>query len=341
MGFRALSGHLLRTYFLGSGDLGIPSLKRLGTEPGILLVGVGTQPDRPQGRHRHLAPTPLGKAALDLGLPVQRPDNVNTPESLEFLRSLDLDLIVVASYGQILREPLLNLPRFGCLNLHASLLPKYRGASPVQAAILAGDPETGVSFMKLDKGLDTGPVYEVVRMPLDGSETGAALEQALAELAAEHVGACIRRVCREGLVPQPQPATGISLTRKLKKEQGRIDWRQSSSELLRHVRAYHPWPGSWFDLPTAHGPRRMLVTMAEAFQGELPAETAPGEVVQADAHGWVVACGGGGGLRLDRVVPGGQREMSSAEFLRGCPVPAGTRLDAEQTTFEKVHQQAT
>ena len=173
-----------------------------------MLVGVGTQPDRPQGRQRHLAPTPLGKAALALGLPVQRPDNVNLPASLEFLRSLDLDLIVVAAYGQILREPLLNLPRFGCLNLHASLLPKYRGASPVQAAILAGDSETGVSFMKLDKGLDTGPVYEMVRLPLDGSETGAALEQALAVLAAEQVGACIHRVCREGLVPNPSQQPG-------------------------------------------------------------------------------------------------------------------------------------
>ena len=321
---------------MGSGELGVPSLKRLAAAPGILLAGVVTQPDRPQGRHRHLAPTPLGKAALELGLPVLRPDNVNTPESLEWLRGLDLDLLVVASYGQILREPLLNLPRSGCLNLHASLLPKYRGAAPVQAAILAGDPETGVSFMKLDKGLDTGPVYEMVRMPLAGTETGAALEQALAELAAENVGACIRRICREGLAPQPQPATGISLTRKLKKEHGRIDWRQSSLELLRHVRAYHPWPGSWFDLPTAHGARRMLVTAAAVFQGELPGGTAPGETVQADANGWVVACGNGGGLRLVRVVPGGQREMGSAEFLRGCPVPAGCRLDGEQTTFEKV-----
>jgi methionyl-tRNA formyltransferase len=326
---------------MGSGELGVPSLKRLGTEPGVSLVGVVTQPDRPQGRHRHLAPTPLGKAALDLGLPVLRPDNVNTPESLAWLRGLDLDLMVVASYGQILREPLLNLPRFGCLNLHASLLPKYRGAAPVQAAILAGDEETGVSFMKIDKGLDTGPVYEVVRMPLDGSETGAALEQALAALAAEHVGTCIRRICREGLEPQSQPAIGISLTRKLKKEFGRIDWHQSSSELLRHVRAYHSWPGSWFDLPTAHGPRRMLLTAAEAFQGEMPGETAPGEVVRADTHDWVVACGSGSGLRLVRMVPGGQREMSSAEFLRGCPVPVGTRLDGEQTTFEKAQQQLT
>ncbi len=321
---------------MGSGELGVPSLKRLGAASGISLVGAVTQPDRPQGRHRHLAPTPLGKAALELGLPVWKPDNVNTPESLEWLRGLNLDLLVVASYGQLLREPLLNLPRFGCLNLHASLLPKYRGAAPVQAAILAGDGETGVSFMKLDKGLDTGPVYEMVRMPLAGTETGAGLEEALAELAAGDVCACIHRICCEGLAPQPQQATGISLTRKLKKEHGRIDWRQSSPELLRHVRAYHPWPGSWFDLPTAHGPRRMLVTAAEAFQGEMPGSTAPGEVVQADAHGWAVACGCGSGLRLVRVVPGGQREMDSAEFLRGCPVPVGIRLDGEQTTFEKV-----
>jgi len=319
----------IRVYFLGSGGLGVPVLRQLAAAQDMVLVGVGTQPDREQGRQRHLSPTAIGQAATALGRDADRLATVSAPEFLQRLNALTLDLVVVVAFGQILKKDLLALPRCGCLNVHASLLPRHRGASPVQAAILAGDAETGVTFMRMDEGLDTGPVYEQVHLRLTGTETASALAAALADLAATGLPDCIRRVCRDGLAACPQPAAGVTVARKLRKEQGRVDWRRDSGALERQVRAFFPWPGSWFDLPALRGTKRIAVTTAARVDA-LPGEGVAGQVVQADQHGWVVACGSGG-LRLERLTPEGRGDMTAAEFLRGCPVRVGTRLPVEPT----------
>lgn len=315
----------IKTYFLGSGRLGVPLLRALARAPEVQLVGMGTQPARPQGRHRHLAPTPIGELAADtLNLTADTPLNVNDPAFLERLRSLQPEIVVVVAYGQILRDELISLPPRGYLNAHASLLPRYRGAAPVQAAILAGDAETGISFMKIDHGVDTGPVYEQHRLALDGTETELALETRLGDLAAAHLAGCLWRVCRGGLQPIPQPATGVSVARKLKKIDGRLDWRQPATELERRVRAFSPWPGAYFELPSPKGARRILVTRGEVVAADTT-PAVPGQVLRVDQQEWQVACGSGA-LRLARVVPEGRGEMSAAEFLRGCHVDAGTLI---------------
>ncbi|MFA4945186.1 MAG: methionyl-tRNA formyltransferase [Lentisphaeria bacterium] len=325
----------IRLYFLGSGHLGLPLLRALAAAApaGLVLAGVGTQPDRPRGRHRALAPTPIGAEALRLGLAPDRPACANAPEFVAHLRQLDLDLAVVVAYGQLLKEPLFTAPRHGCLNVHASLLPRHRGASPVQAAILAGDGETGVSFMRIDRGLDTGPVWRQIRLPLRGTETADALETALGELAAAHLAECITAICRAGLQPVPQPAAGATVARKITKGQGLLDWTADCGRLERQVRAFHPWPGTWFFLPTPKGRRRVMVT---AVRPRPAVDAHPGCVVQADQDAWIVACGHGA-LELGRVVPEGRGEMNVAEFLRGCPVATGTRLANDSNLSTELH----
>lgn len=309
------SGRAVRVYFLGSGRLGTPILGALYESPLVELVGIGTQPDRPSGRHRHLSPTPLGEAAELLGLRPNKPADINAEEFINHLAKLSPDLLVVVSFGQILRQSLLVIPAKGCLNVHASLLPSYRGASPIQAAILAGDEETGVSFMAMDPGLDTGPVYHQVRVPLEGSDTAASLEERLAEEASRHIVDVVADVCLKGLQPVPQDDSKATYARKIKKHQGLIDWRQQAAVLARQVRAFQPWPGSSLFVPGRNGLRRIQVTQASAV-GSATHGFGPGEVVQADKHGWTIACGRGF-LNVLRVVPEGRPEMAADDYLRG------------------------
>ena len=315
----------IRVYYLGSGELGVPVLERLAAAPEVLLVGVGTQPDRPAGRNRHLAPTPVGAAAARLGLAADRVATINAPDGLERLAALRPDVMVVVSFGQLLREPVLALPRCGCLNVHASLLPRYRGAAPIQAAILAGDAEAGVSFMRMDKGLDTGPVYEQVRLPLAGDETAGVLEQRLARLAADALVPCLWRVCREGCPAVAQAHAEATVVRKLKKEDGHLDWNLDATVLARRVRAFQPWPGAWCELRTSKGTRRLIVTAATLEAAATGAPVLPGTVLQADHHQWIIACGAGS-LRLERVIPEGRGEMGAADFLRGHSLQPGQSL---------------
>ena len=330
----------IRAFFLGSGRLGIPALEQLFHAPDIQLVGVGTQPDRPQGRNRRLAPTPLGQAAQQLGITPDKPGNPNDLSFLNRLRELALEIIIVIAYGHLLRDALLALPRFGCLNVHASLLPRHRGAAPIQAAILTGDPETGISFMRMDQGLDTGPVYIQYQVPLEGTETAATLEPRLAQVAGEHVVDLVRRICRQGLKPSPQPAAGATVARKLQKDSGRIHWDLEAAQVARQVRAYQPWPGAWFLLPAPKGTRRLTVTVARAVPLGLAAAI-PGEVIQADPKGWVIACGRDA-IQLERVIPDGRGEMTAPEFLRGCPVASKLILnnfspEGQQTATHETH----
>lgn len=235
---------------------------------------------------------------------------------------------MVFSFGQILKADLLSLPPRGCLNIHTSLLPRHRGAAPIAAAILAGDAETGVCFMAMEKGLDTGPVYDCVRTPLDGTETSASLTDRLSALAAAHVVGILHRVCREGVRPTPQPDVGATYAGQLRKSDARMDWREPAERLERQIRAYIPWPRSWFVLPTRKRERRIQVLDGTPLPSTEPTGArapAPGQVLDTAPGELRIACGAGS-LRLNSLVPEGRNPMTGAEFLRGTRIESGTVL---------------
>jgi methionyl-tRNA formyltransferase len=314
----------VRVYYLASGALGIPCLEVLADSRAIELCGVGTQPDRPAGRKRQLQPTPVGERADQLGIPCERIPNVNDPAFLDRLAGMAPDILVVASFGQLLKERLIDLAPHGCLNIHASLLPRHRGASPIQAAILAGDRVTGISYMRIDAGLDTGPVYGQVPIDISPSETAGDLETRLAAMAAKHLEWVIQEIAAGNMVAEPQPPDGVTVARKIRKEAGRIDWTQSAEEIARQVRAYNPWPRCDTTVPGGRqGPKRLQITAAEAVEPENDAQ--PGAVLTVAKSDWVVACGLGA-LRILRVVPEGKSEMPAGDYLRGARIEPGTIL---------------
>lgn len=314
----------VRVYYLASGALGIASLEALAASAQVDLCGVGTQPDRPAGRKRQLQPTPVGARADELGIPCQRVANVNDPAFLDALASLRPEVIVVASFGQLLRQRLIDLPPYGCLNLHASLLPRHRGASPIQAAILAGDSATGISFMQIDAGLDTGGIYRQIAIPIDPAESAGELEARLAQLAATHLPDVLQGIVSGELVATPQPEEGVTVARKIAKQAGGIDWDLPAEEIARQVRAFNPWPRSDTQVPDGRGgQRRLQITAAEAVPRTQSA--APGTILVADSANWLVACGHGA-LRILRVVPEGKAEMPAPEFLRGARLEPGATL---------------
>lgn len=259
---------------------------------------------------------------------VDKPASVNAPEFLSRLQGLAPEIVVVASFGQLLKETLLAAPPYGCFNVHASLLPRWRGASPINAAILHGDAATGISFMAMDRGLDTGAVYEELRLELKGDETSESLELDLASLAASRIGDCLLAVCRGGLQPRPQPAEGTTYAGKLKKQDGIIDWNRSAADIDRQIRGLQPWPRAAFQIDTDKGSCTLQVVQAEPLASASPmATTPPGTLLEAGKQGLVVACGQNA-LRLIRVIPEGRPEMAAAEFLRGARLPPGARAQS-------------
>ncbi|MGI6354163.1 MAG: methionyl-tRNA formyltransferase [Lentisphaerae bacterium] len=316
----------IRIYYLASGRLGIPILERLHSDPRLILTGVGSQPDRPAGRRQLHVPTPLAAHGDALGLQVDRVPSVNAPDFLEKMRRLQVEMIVVASFGQLLKPELLALPPFGCLNVHASLLPRFRGAAPINMAILRGDTTTGVTFMDMEAGLDTGGIYGQASLTIQPDDNAEQLEQRLSDLAAKHIGNVIWDIARDGLTPTPQPTEGVSIARKIKKEAGAIAWNNSAKQLERMVRAFTPWPRVSALAPIGKGPyKRLQLTDASALDMTPAQHTHPGEVIAQGRDGLLVACGEGL-LLIRRVIPEGRTEMSAAEFLRGNPLPPGTIL---------------
>lgn len=300
-------------YFMGAGLIAVPILRKIAAEPGFELRGVATQPDRMAGRGKRPTPTPVGKAAAELGLAVDKPVSVNTPEFLEKIGALAVDLLLVVSFGQILREGLLSLPGTICVNVHASLLPKYRGASPVVSAIRNRDEYTGVAFMKMERGLDTGPVYDMERLRLDGSEYAEELELKLGEMAAARCPAVLPAIVSGNRIPVPQDEAQVSVCRKIRKADGRIDWTKPAAAIEAEVRAYCPWPGATF-AATVDG--RAIDITVHAARVRIDAGGVPGGVLRCDRHGWIVACGTGA-LELVKVSAPGKKVMGSADFLNG------------------------
>jgi len=314
----------VRVFFLGSGRLGLPVLARLAEADGIYLTGVATQPDRPSGRRRRLHPTPIGEYAETLGVPLLKPASVNTALFLAHTAACRPEVVVVVAFGQLLRTDMLEAAPFGCLNVHASLLPRHRGAAPVNAAILCGDDQTGVSFMKLDAGLDTGPLYETHAIGLAGTETADGLEATLGELAAERIVDCVIAVCRQGLQAVPQAAEGVSYAPKLRKQDGALDWTLPATVLERRVRGLLPWPRAYFYLQHTGGGRRIQVIGATAA-AVADATFLPGDVLVANDDGLIIGCGDGA-LQIFRIIPEGGREMSVAQYLRGSPLSLPCRV---------------
>jgi methionyl-tRNA formyltransferase len=299
----AASGRV-RTVFLGSGAFAVPALRVVIAHPAVELAGIVTAPPRPAGRRLRLEPSPVHRAANGL---VLTPERLRSPEAIAEILALEPGLVVLADYGQIVPAALLDLPH-GALNLHPSLLPRHRGASPIPATILAGDPETGVTLMRMDRGLDTGPIVAVERVALTGLETAPALEARLAEVAAGLLDRSLTPWLRGELTAIPQPEDGATLTRPLRREDGRLDPSSPAEALERQVRAYLPWPGTFL------GDGDRLVVIAAASAPTEPGDV-PGRLVRyADRP---ALCTTHGRLVLETVRPAGRREMSGAEWLRG------------------------
>lgn len=314
----------LRVIFMGTAPLAAVSLKALLTSPGLMVVAVVTQPDRPKGRDLKLQPSAVKLVALEYNLPVLQPERARHPDFIEQLRALHPDLIVVAAYGQILPSAILDLPPYGCLNVHTSLLPKYRGAAPIQWAILNGDAETGVTIMKMDPGLDTGGIVSIVRTPVSPEDTAETLHDRLAILGAKLLLETIPDYVAGKLPPQPQPKEGASIVKKITKEDGLLDWRLPAVTLWNRVRGLTPWPGAYTFIPAQPKARLLKVWQVRP---EAASTGQPGEVLAADRQGIVVCCGEGA-LRLMELQREGARRMSAADFLAGCPLPPGTVLGA-------------
>ncbi len=297
---------------MGTAELAATVLSAVAANSAGPLVAVVSQPDRPKGRDLVMQPTPVKREALRLGLEVLQPEKARDPVFIEALRQLEPDLILVAAYGQILSKNLLDLPRWGCLNVHTSLLPRYRGAAPIQWAIAKGEMETGVTIMQLDIGLDTGPILTARSTEIRDDDTGQTLHDRLARIGGDLLVETIPGYLAGTIVPHAQENALATIARKITKEDGRIDWVQPAEVLWRRLRAFTPWPGTFAFLPAVPKPRMIKVLSAEPVNRT----GIPGEVLQADKGGIVVGCGVGA-LRITALQPEGGRRLTAGEFLAG------------------------
>ncbi len=311
----------LRIIFMGTPELAAASLAALSRAPGFQIIAAVTQPDRPKGRELKLQPSPVKQLAVTAGLPVLQPAKARAENFVAELRAWAPDLIAVAAFGQILPPAILELPRFGCLNVHTSLLPKYRGAAPIQWAILNGDAETGVTIMKMDVGLDTGDILTQRTTPIHDADNAATLHDRLALLGAELLVQTIPDYVAGKIRPQPQDAARATHVGKIKKEAGRIDWQQPARAIWNRIRAFTPWPGAFTFLAGPPPPQLLKIWGAEI----VPQAGAAGKILQADRTGIIIGCGHDA-LRVTSLQREGGRRMSAADFLAGHPLPAGQIL---------------
>jgi methionyl-tRNA formyltransferase len=317
----------IRVVFFGTPEYAVPTLRALAVDPHFDLRLAVTQPDRPAGRgHRLLAP-PVKSAAADLDATVIQPSTLRDESVREYLRALDADVFVVAAYGLIFGQAVLEIPRFGCLNLHASILPRYRGAAPIPAAILNGDPDTGVTLMMMERGLDTGPIVAVGRTQIGPSDTTATLTERLAEIGASLALDAIPDLVAGRISPVPQPADATSV-RQLTKADGQVDWRRPAIEIERQIRAMWPWPRGW----TSHDNATIQIhAVSVSGVDEPPANSKalapePGMVRVVDGKPAVV-CGDGASLVIEQGQVAGGRPQSGADLVRGRILTQWLRLD--------------
>ena len=306
--------------FMGTPDFAVPVLQTLIESQTV--VGVVTQPDRPAGRGKQLRPSPVKLTAQDANIPIYQPKTLRSEEAAQPLRDWQPDIIVVAAFGQILRTHVLELPPHGCLNIHASLLPRWRGASPIQHAILAGDAETGVCLMQMDVGLDTGPVYACMPTPISPTETAASLHDRLAELGANLLDVHLDNIVAGKLSATPQNDEQSTYAPMISKEDGRLDWQQTSDEIDRRIRAMTPWPGAF----TTWQSELLKIKSAAVANSRLPAGE-PGLIVAYEEGAAVLTADGG--LVLHETQLAGKRVTAVSDFLRGYDNFIGSILGAE------------
>jgi methionyl-tRNA formyltransferase len=314
----------MRILFIGAGDIGLPALTWL-LASGHEIAALFTQPDKPAGRRLELLPSPVKQLALDHRIPVFQPAKIRAADSVALIQSLAADLIIVMAYGQILPKGVLEAARIACINLHASILPRHRGAAPIQSAILSGDTETGVTVMYMDQGLDTGDILLIHRLPIHRHETGGALHDRLAAATPAALAEALP-LLEAGIAPRiPQENALATYAKKLAREDGEIRWELSSQEISRHIRAMNPWPGAFTLFPDRDGVLRKLKIFAAA---QNPRRSGPpGQVLRAGARGILVGCGSGS-LLLREVQLEGKRRMPAREFLSGRPLLPGVTLGA-------------
>ena len=311
----------LRIIFMGTAELSCASLEKLCGDERFQVVAVVTQPDKPKGRELKLTPSPVKILAEKLQLPVLQPPRARDEKFIASLREYKSDLMVVVAYGQILPQSILDLPRHGCLNVHTSLLPKYRGAAPIQWAIADGEPETGVTIMKMDAGLDTGPILSTRRTPILPTDDSQILHDRLAQLGAELLAETIPDYVAGKISPQPQPATGSTYAAKIKKEDGQIDWNSPAEKIVNRLRAFTPWPGAFTFLQAESKPQLLKIWKAEVVETSGGA----GEVLFADKTGIIVACGQGA-LRILELQREGGKRLPAEQFLIGHPFKPGAKF---------------
>lgn len=309
----------MRIVFIGTGDIGLPSLRALLEKHSV--AAVVTQPDKPVGRKQELRPSAIKALALEHKIPVLQPNKIRESAAVEALRAFAPEVIVVMAYGQILPKAVLDMPPKGCLNLHASLLPRHRGAAPIQASILAGDSQTGITVMYMDVGLDTGDILLQKSLPIRRRETGGSLHDRLALLGPEAILEALALLEQTGAQRTAQDNANATYASKLEREHGFLDWMESASDLERKIRAFNPWPGAYTSL---EGRKLKLFSaiLCRKQTGD------PGRVMRADARGILVGTGKGGCLLLRDLQLEGKKRMSASSFLLGHPVQLGTVLGA-------------
>lgn len=311
----------IRIAYFGTGNLALPSFLSLLDSP-HQIVGLVTQPDRTgRGHHQHL--NPLKEAAVERGIAVLQPESIKTDQALASLRELQADLFVVAAYGQILSPAVIETPRLGTINIHASLLPRYRGATPIHAAVLNGDPETGITIIRIEPKMDAGPMLGVVRTPVQNEETTGQLEERLAELAIPLLHRVIDEVVAGVVKAIPQDAAQVTRVRKLSKTDGRIDWTRTAVEVERHVRGMQPWPGPFSELHQEGRPlTRLQILKVRVTEGVRGAQS--GDVLSVP-DSVTVQCGTDA-VQILTLQPDGKRPMPVADFLRGRKLSTGDRF---------------
>ena len=301
----------LRLGVAGTPEFAVPALQRLALAGNVRAVF--TQPDRPAGRGQVLHPSPVKRRALELGMVVHQPVTFKTPEAASLLRSLQLDLLVVVAYGLILPADVLRIPRLGCVNIHASLLPRWRGAAPIQRSLLAGDASTGVTLMRMEAGLDTGPMLGARSTEITAQDSAASLQDRLAVIGADLMVETLPGIESAMLGAKPQPEQGATYADKITKAEARIDWSLDAARIWRQVRAFNPWPVA----ETRYEGQQLRVWEAQLLQPEdREAGAAAGSVLAASAQGIDVACGQGV-LRILRLQLAGRKPLNAGDFLKG------------------------
>src|SRR5580692_8749105 len=311
----------LRIVFCGTPEFAVPSLRQLAERPEISIEAVITQPDRPRGRGQLVSSSPVKEAALEIGLHVYQPEKIRSDPAKEFLKRVAPDAVVIIAYGQIIPARLLTIPRLGWLNLHASLLPRYRGAAPIHWAIANGETVTGLTTMQIDKGMDTGPTLLRREVEIGPDESSPELAVRMSALGAELIADSLLRFDRREIFPVPQDAQNASYAPILKKEDGRIDWSQPAQQIYNRMRAFVPWPGAF----TTFRQQTCNVWGRPESRGMAGENMQPGEIISSTKELYVV-CGEGSCLRAESVQIEGRKKLSAREFANGARIVSGDRF---------------